>query len=379
MSYWQITNRGFLPSTDPLTTLLTSMNELDWLGKSLPGFMERRIVREELVARLRHLKFNVVEMVQTPNFFTEAQLERLFMLYSYFGSAYIHATYENPSSRIPKEIALPLCSIAQRLDRIPILSYSSYCLSNWERIDPKRPIEIENLRLSQQFQGGDGHKDESWFILIHTDIEAKAGPAIAGMSTLLSEQRNFGLIKEVLDTMGNCMSKVNKTMDRMTENCSPEIYFNRVRPYIFGFQNVNYEGTDMGLVSFRGETGAQSSIIPAMQSVLGIMHKQSMLTDHLTDMRNYMPAPHRKFLESLEENFASKNHITIRESVLNNPSLHETYNECLNQFIKFRKTHLQYAVDYIEKKVDDPTGTGGTPYIKWLSELIKESEEYLIK
>ena len=45
----------------------------------------------------------------------------------------------------------------------------------------------------------------------------------------------------------------------MPEGCSAEVYFKKVRPYIFGFTDIVYEGC-FGDVpqSYRGETGAQS-------------------------------------------------------------------------------------------------------------------------
>ena len=60
------------------------------------------------------------------------------------------------------------------------------------------------------------------------------------------------------------------------------------------------------------------------------------------------------------------------------PEFKEPYNACLEGLIAFRKQHLEYAVGYIEKKVTDPKGTGGTPYINWLSELVRETEEFYL-
>ena len=67
-------------------------------------------------------------------------------------------------------------------------------------------------------------------------------------------------------------------MNRMPEKCDPFIYYNRVRPYIFGWKNnpatpqgVIYEEVDEynGKPQlFRGETGAQSSIVPALDALL---------------------------------------------------------------------------------------------------------------
>ena len=42
-------------------------------------------------------------------------------------------------------------------------------------------------------------------------------------------------------------------------------------------------------MNFRGETGAQSSIMPTLVAFMKIPHRPWMLTNHLADMRNYMP------------------------------------------------------------------------------------------
>jgi indoleamine 2,3-dioxygenase len=52
--------------------------------------------------------------------------------------------------------------------------------------------------------------------------------------------------------------------------------------------------------SFRGETGAQSSIIPALDAALGIAHAEDMLHRYLKEMRHYMPPKHRGFIETVE-------------------------------------------------------------------------------
>ncbi|MBA3573160.1 MAG: hypothetical protein H0W34_14575 [Pyrinomonadaceae bacterium] len=51
---------------------------------------------------------------------------------------------------------------------------------------------------------------------------------------------------------------------------------------------------------FRGETGAQSSIIPALDSALGIAHAENPFTVFLGEMRHCMPPAHRAYLEMLE-------------------------------------------------------------------------------
>lgn len=356
--------------------------KLDTLAEQLSGLISHRKVREELVAGLREVNYALPKnwgAVVDPTFnlfaqFTWADLERLMTLYSYFASAYVYAPEEAPIKRIPKEIAVPLYSLAIKLGRKPILSYASYCLTNWWRIDAKKPIELGNIGIRQNFTRGPERRDEDWFILVHVEIEAKAVEGVEAISNSLRSVplENVEAVKDQLETIDRSLRQMKAALDRMPERCSPEVYFKKVRPYIFGFEDVVYEGVSDDPKSYRGETGAQSSAIPAFQIALGIKHEKSELTKHLRDMREYMPIPHREFLWNLEKQ------VRLRLFAKNNSACKEPYNKCVRTFSEFRKKHLQYAVDYIQKKVKDPKGTGGTPYIPWLTQLTEETEDYLL-
>lgn len=372
MGCWEIKDRGFLPASDPLLCINEKSQHtrtLENLSSNLSNLLEDRRVREELVFELRSIEGSC----HIPPSLSEPELERCMLLYSYFASSYVYATYEEPATRIPKEIAIPFTEIARKLKRHPILSYASYCLTNWRRIDPDKPIALGNIELLQHFSAGEYAVDEAWFILVHVDIEAKAAKAVEAIREYPSVVLAGGDIGTILRTIHKSLFEINKTMGRMTEQCRPEVYFNRVRPYIFGFENVVYESCfNDEPQNFRGETGAQSSIVPAVQAALGVKHKQSQLTDHLEVMREYMPDTHREFIVELEQL------PSLRDYVEGRPDLYNDYNTCLEQLIRFRKAHLEYAVNYIQKKVTDPKGTGGTPFIPWLSELVRESEEFYL-
>jgi indoleamine 2,3-dioxygenase len=167
------------------------------------------------------------------------------------------------------------------------------------------------------------------------------------------------------------------TFDRMPERCDSNFYYFKVRPYIFGFNDVVYEGVEAyggKPQSFRGQTGAQSSIIPALVAGLGLQHEQTGLTQHLEVMHDYMPKPHRAFIQQMKG-------ACIREFVLENASnsaLAEGYNECLRKVLAFRQMHLHYATTYIANKVKNPVGTGGTIFMDWLSQLVQETEAQLV-
>jgi len=172
---------------------------------------------------------------------------------------------------------------------------------------------------------------------------------------------------------------MNTTLARMPEGCSPDVYYSQVRPYIFGFTNVIYEGCfDNQPRSYRGETGAQSSIIPTILHYLGVKHKDSMLTKHLEDMLDYMPSQHVRFIDQPSGTVRPSVESIARFSGKDRQQAVDLYNTCLDELIKFRKQHFDYAVNYIEKRVADPTGTGGTPYVKWLGQLIEETRDFYI-
>jgi indoleamine 2,3-dioxygenase len=117
----------------------------------------------------------------------------------------------------------------------------------------------------------------------------------------------------------------------------------------------------------RGETGAQSSVIPALVAFLKVPHRPTRLTDHLADMQRFMPAEHRAFLARVERM------PTIRGLVEK-----DLFNAALEALAAFRESHLGFAREYIARWVDDPRGTGGTPYLEWLAQLIAETRAYRI-
>lgn len=399
---WNIDKRGFLPKNDPLlitqriTNSKSSWNpeesfyaSLDRFMDSVPLLLEERRFREEVVSFLRDCPNSLSDENETLALSTEC-LEKLFKHYCYLASSYVYALYENKATRLPREIADPLRCLAIRLDREPILSYSVYALNNWRRIDPDEPIVLENLELQQNFSKTN-KVDEDWFILIHVDIEARAAEGISALNEYKEsfyrnnpprtiEACDKYVYASYLRRMHASLRMMNITMNRMPEQCSEDFYFTAVRPFIFGFENVNYESKrENREFTLRGETGAQSSIVPAYVAALQVDHTDSILTKHLTEMRRYMPKEHRVFVKDLEVLNVSGQAGTIRAVSERSKDCAELYNSCLEELLAFRTKHLEFAINYIQKRVDNPLGTGGTPFIPWLTQLRDETESRYIK
>jgi indoleamine 2,3-dioxygenase len=263
--------------------------------------------------------------------------------------------------------------LAALVERPPILSYAGYVLNNWRRNGHDAPLAVDYLALNQPFLG---NQDEQWFILIHADIEARAAGALNGVEAAAraaAADDTAGVEAGLCATIDS-LHAMMATFKRMPEGCDPDVYYFKVRPYIFGFNDVVYEGAfNDAPQTFRGQTGAQSSIIPALGAALGLKHEKSSLTHHLDIMQDYMPRPHREFIARMK-------HAGIRPFVVEAGSraLNDAYNEALRHMLAFRQQHYGYATRYIFDKVENPVGTGGTVFMEWLRVLITETEAQMI-
>jgi indoleamine 2,3-dioxygenase len=363
--------RGFLPKEDPAYRFesleLAELGYLEFLGNNIPEMLSNHTLRKTL-GNLEPIPIEVLERLPYREKVMAARI------YAFLTSAYVHQLEEEKVNSIPRGLAIPFNYLSNVLGRnYPILSYDLYALNNWKRKDKSSRIEVENLETIQNFVR---LEDEPWFILIHVEIEAKAGPAIASIGTLQDAiaKRDFELLKYALDNMHDSMAEMIETLGRMPEHNNPNLYAFTFRPYIQMFQNVKYEGVKEYSYgpTFRGETGAQSSVIPSLDAALGIKHQKTDLTDYVTDMRNYMPKKHREFIEAVEANERSK---PIREFLMEDCSVGaiRRYNDVLDKLVEFRQKHLEFAVLYIFSKVKDKLGTGGTPFMKWLAQLRDET------
>ena len=304
---------------------------------------------------------------------------------SFIAHAYIWGDVK-PHGKLPEALAKPWVEVAKHLGRPPILSYASYCLDNWFLINEDEGISLENVGLINNFLGG---VDEDWFVTIHVCIEDAASDAIEACQKIAQcdETSSEKEILNLLNQIAESMKKVNLIFARMPEKCDPYIYYHRVRPFIFGTKDnpdlkkgLIYEGQFENKPQFfRGETGAQSSIIPSLDGVLQISHTKDNLRHYLNEMRDYMPPKHREFINSLE------NKSMLKQLISDSNKLIKKYNDCLEEIRVFRAMHLEYAGTYIHKQsqIENPfgrggstiTGTGGTPFMKYLKKHRDETEQ----
>ena len=367
--------KGFLPGKNPLKEYSISssapLNRLHEIATSLP----KLLLTSRVPRTIKSLKKNELSIEELLVKKSKRDLKLAMVQLSFIAHSFVWGGHQ-PKERLPEVIAKPWVQVARFLGRPPVLSYASYCLDNWFLLE-KEPISLENVGLINNFLGG---VDEDWFVTVHVCIEHAAAEAVEAAEALsqCNSDTKEKEIKSLLIKIHKSLVEVIEIFSRMTERCDPYIYYHRVRPFIFGskdnpdlksgliFEN-QFENTAQ---FYRGETGAQSSIVPSLDGALGIQHSNDTLKHYLNEMREYMPPNHRRFIEKLESSSQ------IRGLINQSAKLKDSYNNCLEQLTNFRSLHLKYAGMYIHQQSQQKNpfgrggstirGTGGTPFMSYL-------------
>ena len=367
--------KGFLPGKNPLKEYSISssepLNRLHEIATSLP----KLLLTGRVPRTIKSLKKNELSIEELLVKKSKRDLKLAMVQLSFIAHSFVWGG-RKPKERLPEVIAKPWVQVARFLGRPPVLSYASYCLDNWFLLE-KEPISLENVGLINNFLGG---VDEDWFVTVHVCIEHAAAGAVEAAEALsqCNSDTKEKEIKSLLIKIHKSLVEVIEIFSRMTERCDPYIYYHRVRPFIFGskdnpdlksgliFEN-QFENTAQ---FYRGETGAQSSIVPSLDGALGIQHSNDTLRHYLNEMREYMPPNHRRFIEKLESSSQ------IRGLINQSAKLKDSYNNCLEQLTNFRSLHLKYAGMYIHQQSQQKNpfgsggstirGTGGTPFMSYL-------------
>lgn len=376
--------RGFLASFDPdRVTLPDLLRPVRELGLSLPHILPTGDVRRRLAA------LPALDLTAFVREASDAERRIAMVHYSFLVQAYVWGEPEAPQV-LPATLARPIWQLAQAIGQQPLLPYSGYVLDNWGRVDADGPFDLSNLTMIQPFLGG---QDESWFVTVHVAIEARAGEMLAEIPLLIEAAADGDMraIEAGLGVISRVWDDVNAIFDRMPERCDPYIYFNRVRPWIHGWQDnpalkdgLVYEGvaeTGGRPQVFRGQTGSQSSIVPSMDALFGIGHAADPLRAFLDELHAYRPPAHRDFIDAVR----ARSTLRARVAADGSGAEKALYNECVMKLARFRTRHLEYAASYINRQSrggagnDTDVGTGGTPFMKYLKKHRDEAERHLLE
>ncbi len=163
----------------------------------------------------------------------------------------------------------------------------------------------------------------------------------------------------------------------MYENCDPHVFYHRIRPFLAGSRNMKDAGLPHGVFyddgsatrstwrQYGGGSNAQSSLIQFCDIVLGVEHRPTGRSkkdettseseaepgaapkprhNFIHEMRQYMPGPHRRFLQAVEGVANIRDYV---ESNRSNRGLCVAYDACLAMLRSLRDKHIQMVSRYI--------------------------------
>ncbi len=308
----------------------------------------------------------------------DTQLWRAHLLLSFLSHAYVWADAAGgappgatPPSTLPAKLATPWLAVSSALDMPPILTYATYNLLNWRRLDVTGPIELGNIVCLHNFLGG---QDEEWFRLVHVAIEARAGDALAALpaAQAAAQAGDAAAVRTALHLITDTLRAMSALLGRMRERCDPHIYYTRVRWPMAGWKanaalpgGLLYEG-ETAPRQIYGETGAQSAIVAALDAALGIEHGEVELAAYLLEMRAHMPREHRALVARCE----AMPPLRVAAAAAGPGATRDAYDEAVASLAAFRNGHRAFAAEYIAqhaRREAAERGTGGSDFMPALA------------
>ncbi|KAI8913675.1 hypothetical protein EDD86DRAFT_187255 [Gorgonomyces haynaldii] len=371
---------GFLPRQDPMSKLPNDFKELEHILQNMPLTLKNGkpglLATGDFGDAVKSVpEYNVDHIVDT------RLLTALFRDYTFAASAYLlepcdiffrqKGDYGLGRDVLPRNLAVPLAKVSAKIGARPFMEYAqSYSLYNYNRVDKNKGWEYENLELIRQFSG---MPSEHGFILVHVAMVAHSGKQIkATVEALESVQRDDRrAFDRALRDMLSALQSINRVMDTMWNHSMPDDYA-KFRTFIMGTKNqpmfpkgVIYEGVSDEATFYRGESGANDSIIPTADNFLELTGTMpsNPLTEILRDFRTYRPKNHNEWLAWLEP---EARQVGVRKFALSNSNSAVVYLSLLDQVREFRDRHWKFTKEYIIKYSNHPVATGGSPITTWL-------------
>ncbi|XP_043392333.1 indoleamine 2,3-dioxygenase 1 isoform X1 [Chelonia mydas] len=294
---------------------------------------------------------------------------------------------------LPRVLAVPYCTISELLDLPPILVYADCVLANWKKRDPCGPLNVENLDILFSFPGGDSNKG---FFLVSLLVEAAAAAGIKAIPMIINAilHHDRCSLETALQDVVLSICKMREAFKLIHECVHPGAFFRSLRIYLSGWKDsflmpegLVYEGVWDSPKQFFGGSAAQSSTLQCFDVLLGIQHRaaQGFSAEYLGCMRDYMPAAHRAFIQTLASG------PSLRQFVLatGDAGLHAAFNKCVSALVDLRSYHIQIATKYITipagrcraeqqqlggcvhegMSVLSERGTGGTGFMRFLKAI----------
>ena len=383
---------GFLPTKAPMVKLPSTYSDLQNVLDAMPVVLNEKEfgllhTANAIVAPVLAIQNHVEAIEKETDIFV---LQALFRSYSFLASAYllepsyqqfkINGKYGKARNVLPKNIAVPFCKVADKLDVFAWLDYHyAYSLGNYRKLDASGDLNWENITMCNKFSG---QADEVGFIMLHVDINRYSADLVGSvMQTLQALDNGEKNVALFLEKNWETMKQMNIRRKEMWKASRWQRY-NDFRIFIMGVKGntdlfgdgVTYEGVWDEPKAFRGQTGAQDDIIPMQDIFSGVIfyYPENELTKYLLDLRLYRPKCVQHFFSDLQSSMKAVHPKGLMGKLLENK---DAKSLCfllgiLEEIYHFRNGHWQFVQKYIMANTKYAIATGGTPITSWIPNQI---------
>ena len=385
---------GFLPVGEPMEKLPEKYNIINDLldemritkKDSTPGLLANLKFGEEIEKKLPFFDFEDIT--------DKKLLACLYRDYCFLASAYSlepahynlkDGIYGKARDKLPKNIALPLFILSEKVEGLPWLDYAyGYGLNNAVLKDESLDKgDYKSYRTIRMFNG---IESESGFINVHVAMVSYSGELLDYQQKIL-ESASYGRyneLEEYLNLHYFTLNKILESLQTMWKACKKSEYLS-FRTFIMGQKGnekmypngyISYEiDNDELKYTFRGETGAQDSLIPSIDNLFQIKYPRNKLTEYLYDLRLYRPIDHQEYIDY---NFIMSKKLDLINFIKKDPQCSLALLKNLNAIRLFRRKHWNLTKMYIIKNTKHPVATGGTPITTWLPNQLGATMETMM-
>ncbi|NWR78884.1 I23O2 dioxygenase, partial [Centropus unirufus] len=272
------------------------------------------------------------------------ELHLAHLVLSFITTGYVWQEGEEGSVKVlPQNLAVPFWEVSQALGLPPILSHVDFVLANWRRKNPSG-----NLDTIISLPGGESLRG---FILVTLLVEKAAVPGIKAVAQAIHAilQLDEEALHEALQELAGAIGDMSRALKRMHDHVDPAVFYAVIRIFLSGWKDnpampdgLIYEGVSQEPMAYSGGSAAQSTILHAFDEFLGIHHSEES-TAFLRRMRDYMPKPHRAFVEEICRAPSLKQHVLSSGDA----RLCKAFNQCISALADFRSYHIAIVTKYI--------------------------------
>lgn len=346
--------RGLLPAQDPLQCLAEPVyGPWEELGNELPQVL----LRDDFRSVLHRLPLLDISGLRNA-----AEYERAFLLLSLFANAYIFGAGRRAvTSCLPRNLAVPFCQVAARLERPPIFSYPTV-FHNWRLHDPASEISFANLACLHTFTCNPS-EEQFWRVLLEMEyIFAPGLFSILELRRAMRLQQNAEVQASIKTLLRTC-DELKIHIQKMPSRCDIHGWVYALVPYLSGWNEFSshaalkdglvYEGVSAERRKCNSATAAQSPIFQLLDALIAVEHGKKT-RPFLGYMAESLHPGHRRLLRTLLQGPSLQQYVLTNASDQSDQSdLVELFGELVHKIIDLRHTHFIIANEFLQRRYLD--------------------------